>query len=121
MLHTTRWRPDTCGCTIEYEWDDAQPEDARVHHLSKISQCEHHAHLDGPGAFEGVKGENRGKNKALAKLSELTGIDSRDVSWKFGRDRVLELDHRDLRGRSKSVRDEVAKASGLDVGIVGII
>lgn len=30
-LRTTRWKPDTCGCVIVYEWDDALDENARTH------------------------------------------------------------------------------------------
>ena len=30
-VKTTRWSPDTCGCVLEYSWDDALPQEARVH------------------------------------------------------------------------------------------
>lgn len=30
-IQTTRWSPDTCNCVILYQWDDALPDDQRVH------------------------------------------------------------------------------------------
>jgi hypothetical protein len=31
MIQTTTWRPDTCGCIISYQWDDAVPQATRTH------------------------------------------------------------------------------------------
>lgn len=30
-MKVTVWRPDTCGCTILYTWDETAPADQRVH------------------------------------------------------------------------------------------
>ena len=65
-LNRTRWSPDTCGCVIEYEWDDSVPEDQRTHSLSNVvSKCPAHAALTDNNTFSSVLDENPRKNNAL--------------------------------------------------------
>lgn len=49
--HTTRWRPDTCACSLTYSWTDARP---KVHRVEAVEPCRQHAPLlsrpDGPQA-----------------------------------------------------------------------
>lgn len=53
MKHITSHRPDTCGCELHYEWDDAVPAEERVHtpvsefidntgNVRKPLMCQHH-------------------------------------------------------------------------------
>lgn len=39
MLKTTTWRPSTCGCVLEYEWDTELSEDKRTHKFVKVQHC----------------------------------------------------------------------------------
>lgn len=42
--NTTRWRPNTCDCVIEYTWDSTSDPATRVHTPSAIVQtCSRHA------------------------------------------------------------------------------
>lgn len=44
MIKTTRWRPNTCGCVLEYTWDTEDPSHVRTHSQSRIVvQCQQHA------------------------------------------------------------------------------
>ena len=68
MIRTTRWSPDTCGCILEYSWDDAQAENVRVHTPSSIVKaCP--AHLataaNAVAHYNDVLGENLRKNQAF--------------------------------------------------------
>lgn len=42
----TRWRPDTCACVIDYEWDDDAPIEAREHVPVAIEACPIHPSSD---------------------------------------------------------------------------
>lgn len=66
-IQTTRWSPDTCGCTYEYEWDDAIPPETRTHSLSKVvTACPLHSGIaDDPTKYNTVVEENQRKNNTL--------------------------------------------------------
>lgn len=89
MIHTTTWRPDTCGCVLEYKWDDALNEDQRVHTPTENTvYCAAHSpekiqtRLQAKGEvldqkkqahehiYEAVLKENQTKNLVLASLTE---------------------------------------------------
>lgn len=72
MIKTTRWKPDTCGCEIEYSWDDSVSEDKRAHTVSKVNKtCPDHANLaDNPTKYAKVLEENQTKNKVYAQILE---------------------------------------------------
>lgn len=107
MIRTTRWHPDTCGCVVEYEWDDAEPDDARTHRPSKVvQQCASHAGLTHAQVHAAVLDENPRKNRALAAIMETApGITEKRKSddgsevvdfkpgqrptWRFDKDRQL--------------------------------
>ena len=62
-IQTTRWKPDTCGCSVDYTWDDTTSEDARVHTFSEvIGVCPDHLGLTGVSIYNAIKGENTRKN-----------------------------------------------------------
>lgn len=77
MKHITRWRPDTCACVLELEWDDTDAEDAREHRPVKIERCGFHEHAGKPNehVFALVHGENQHKNRAHAYLIDVLGPD----------------------------------------------
>ena len=61
--HLTRWRPDTCGCVIEYEWDSDRPEEARRHGPLKLDACpDRPASGDLDADFATILAHNRAAN-----------------------------------------------------------
>ena len=73
MKKITRWRPDTCGCELEFEWDNEVSLDKRTHLPGKyVVKCAAHNHIeDNTRHFESVLEENRRKNQTLTILKEL--------------------------------------------------
>lgn len=70
-INTTRWSPDTCGCTFEYTWDAEVPENLRVHTFKSESKvCPEHVGLTGEAHFNLDMAENQTKNLALARALE---------------------------------------------------
>ena len=47
-IKTTRWKPDTCACVIDYEWDTTLSEADRVHTAVNVIPCQVHAGLATP-------------------------------------------------------------------------
>lgn len=67
-IRSTRWSPDTCGCTLEYTWDDTEPEITRVNAISIINRsCEFHRNLlpNMPVTYTCILDENQKKNKSF--------------------------------------------------------
>lgn len=72
MKHITRWSLDTCGCVIDYEWDDVQSEDMRVHKLSNVvMKCAAHSKYNGSKLYDVLVAENTHKNKTIGKIIEM--------------------------------------------------
>ena len=44
-LYVTKWSPNHCGCTLNYEWDLDQPEPRDTKFLLAEEVCDDHAHL----------------------------------------------------------------------------
>lgn len=105
-LQKTLWRPDTCGCEIEYQWDDSVPLDQRVHSVSKINKaCPVHAHHGNKEAhYADILDENTSKNKAVGLLvktfKKLDGGEN-EVTWRFNEDRSIVLSHPSLTAEEK--------------------
>lgn len=67
----TRWSPDTCGCVVEYTWDDAIPEDARAHlYEGHVRKCSRHNTITGEPAYAVVQEENTRKNRSMTILAD---------------------------------------------------
>jgi hypothetical protein len=64
-IKTTRFSPDTCGCVLEYEWDDTLSEASRVHTFKSITKCPAHSAQADQTAYNTVFDENPRKNIAL--------------------------------------------------------
>lgn len=70
-IKKTLWRPDTCDCQIEYEWDDTQSEDTRTHNLSRIIKpCSIHDGVPDTTIWNTVNEENPRKNKAIDEITQ---------------------------------------------------
>lgn len=105
MIQKTIWRPDTCSCVIEYEWDDAVPAEQRTHTISNIiGKCKHHntttSHEE---HYDKVLNENRRKNIVLEEIKKTipsaTEIDAKgevklkeDVKWSYDDTRALNIE-----------------------------
>lgn len=79
--HITRWRPDTCRCVLELEWDDQDPPENRVHTPVKVERCGAHTN-EAPElqvVFDVVQSENVAKNLVLHHLLETLGEEHIDL------------------------------------------
>ena len=121
MLHTTRWSPDTCGCVLEYEWDDTQPDSERTHTIKNvIKACPAHAkHAEKGEHYSVVLEENNRKNiaidqvlKTVTSLGEDVQRDGKtvrqfnpgiEVGFAFDADRKLTLD---IKGATKAEKEQ---------------
>lgn len=100
-LQVTRWSPDTCGCILEYEWNDTQPADTRVHSFKNaIHLCEYHLPfaimkekpLLGQGAYDEVISENTRKNVVFADVQILfPSLMPENYNWSFDTQRKLKV------------------------------
>ena len=96
-IQITRWSPDTCGCQIDYQWDDTVPQDERVHTVSNIVKaCPIHAgQLSKESHYAEVVNENQSKNKAIGLiLQRHPNLKDKDgnfehISYRFLPDRSI--------------------------------
>lgn len=136
MKKITRWKPDTCDCLLEYEWDINEDESTRVHTpTTVVHACEDHQ-ADNTGSdshtkvFNKVHGENTGKNKALkVLLDQLPKDKKKDLydstglvigqdfvtppTWKFTADRKLEIVHESL--SDSTLKNKIKVAIDIEV------
>ena len=76
-ININQWSPDTCGCTIEYSWDDSVSAELRTHSATRIVKaCLAHDGLknDTANHYDKVRNENVRKNKAHGQLLALSQI-----------------------------------------------
>lgn len=74
-IRTTRWEPDTHSVVIDYEWDDALPDDQRVHtpvrawtKMPPGNAVPLLPHRNPVALHDQVLTENRRKNEAIAHV-----------------------------------------------------
>ena len=114
MIKTTRWRPDTCGCDIEFKWDDSLPEEDRTHTASRVNDaCPAHSYATPKEHYDALVQENRHKNVVVSKIAKDFAVAHDDVSFSFDKDRNLEVDARGVDSASL----EVAFAGDIKVKI----
>lgn len=97
MLKVTRWSPDTCGCVLEYDWDDTKEGADRVHTFKKVIKlCPEHESLgfQGKAAYNQVMSENQGKNRAWGLIKQELNLADEDLDkyvWFFNASRQLQV------------------------------
>lgn len=93
MKRITRWSPDTCGCILEYEWDDAQDENTRTHSFKRIIKtCPEHAVLAGKPHYDQVLSENTRKNIGLNIIQKNhPEVTDDNYLWWFDKGRILQV------------------------------
>ena len=77
-MKTTRWRPDTCECEIEYDWDELILNGLHINHKF-IKQCSYHL------VVGDVIQHNQTKNIEITKIMSETPIatETKDGIIKF--------------------------------------
>lgn len=105
-IHTNRWWPDTCGCCIEYEWDDQDDPNTRVHTGKRVHKaCAAHPAKPAHEHFATLQDENKRKNKLLQLAMEafptilgeqvttdsgtVTMPNGKEFNWRYDANRVL--------------------------------
>lgn len=110
MKKPNRWRPDTCGCEIEFEWDTDDDPKSRVHTILSHQPCEAHKAQDAVGLSleeHAAHLDNTKKNKAVNAVRDKLGLTPDDpIAFAFDEKRNLSLV---LPDSHKSFKDEVAK------------
>ncbi len=98
MIQTTTWRPDTCACSITYQWDSDLPGDQRVHTPVSSNPCDIHIAVgDHVAVFSAVSGENQGKNKAYDDICiAVPRLVPDDFKFSFDKQRNLIVDVKGL-------------------------
>lgn len=77
---TTRWRPDTCGCVITYDWDSDLPNDQIVFTVNTVEQaCPEHKGLSDQEVFDSITKENTSKNEFLKDVMDSYPSLTRDL------------------------------------------
>jgi hypothetical protein len=111
MIRVTTWSPDTCGCTLEYSWDDAEPEDARTHSLSRVvHSCPAHPNLPEQELYAAVVNENKHKNKVFAEAKKAKpDLKYEDYEWSFDGKRKLKVSFKNLDMADKQKVEKVVK------------
>jgi hypothetical protein len=74
VTKTTRWSPDTCGCSVEFTWDTDDPAENRTHSFKRVViSCPAHEGLPtGQAMYDSVSEENPRKNKILDAFVQAT-------------------------------------------------
>jgi hypothetical protein len=94
-VHGNLMRPDTCGCVLEFAWDERDADPKHIPFAAKC--CEHHAcHTTVEGIYTAALADNRAKNHAVGQaLLALQEIDPaathEDVQWEFDAERKVRL------------------------------
>lgn len=114
-FHATVHRPDTCGCSLVYHWDDRQSEDARVHtpvrHPVNTKCCASHAHhaKDHVAHHDAVTLENVRKNQHVNAVATSFNCPPEMVAWQFDAQRNLVIDHTSIGATRAQVAAALAK------------
>ena len=92
-----RWRPDTCGCSIE-QWFDDDADPRVVLYGNILETCpEHSGSRPNENLWNTLKGENQRKNTMLAIIEAETDRVTRDeATWLFTAARLRNSDERVL-------------------------
>ena len=128
MLKVTTWSPDTCKCVIEYSWDSDNPQ-AEVQPHGIVKACSEHQGNDVTTHHNKILGENRGKNKAIKKLTdalpELLKKDDQgndvpnleNISFSFDSNRKLKLTVKNLSNVKTTKKTQAKNALDTEFGV----
>lgn len=74
-MHSCEWRPDTCECVIEYEWDADLPQNEQTFSVKKvISKCKaHDKTATDADHYTTVVDDNKMKNKGVKAILDALG------------------------------------------------
>ena len=88
-MTTAVWTPDTCTCTVEYEWDKDTDESSRVHTFKKVHMtCKHHEALQGKQLYDQLSKENGSRSTAVRVVQETNPeLTVEQIFWRFSADR----------------------------------
>ena len=91
-----RWRPDTCGCSLE-QWFDDTAEPRTIFYARTVESCPAHT-VPGEAQWDTVRNENGRKNTVLAIVEGLIDKATREdaTTWSFSSDRIAGTDERVL-------------------------
>lgn len=91
-MTTNRWKPDTCACVIEYEFDETLADDVRTHSLKNIQKCQYHNDPDDAQAFIRANRENNDKNFAIGEvLKAYSQVKDDQIKWQYDLNRKLTI------------------------------
>jgi hypothetical protein len=108
-MQKTRWRPDTCGCVLEYTWDSDLPQESRTHTVHSVAKCPAHSTLTIEEAWGQVKDENETKNQAIGLLvKEHPELEPHEIAWNIKEDRNVEIILPDNKKAEKTAMDGLA-------------
>ena len=93
-IKTTRWSPDTCGCSFDYEWDNAVAADVRTHTFTNVvKRCPEHGARSGVALYDAVLAENVTKNTVLGIANGIeSAITEENYRWSYDGARVLQVE-----------------------------
>lgn len=115
-MTVTRWKPDTCPCVIDYEWDAQVPASRRVHTwFETIRACPAHTEV-GPAHYAAVLADNKRKNTCQGIAKEVTFRDDfPEIIWTWTAERRLDVRFPDLNDADRIlVQDAVNLRFGPD-------
>lgn len=124
MIKTTRWSPDTCSCSVNIDWDTANP-NVQTHTI--VEPCSAHKNNDGGD----IVAENQMKNKAIqiaaqnsAALATLTDDgkiipDLKKLSFSFDSNRKLRILSSDKTVDMSKIQSELDSRLGQGKASIG--
>jgi len=89
-----QWKPDTCGCVLEFEFDADAPDSERVVTPTQVVKaCAHHPlGTTVKENYDKVLDENQRKNFSIKELvDQVPELKSEDIKFSFDDDRTLVL------------------------------
>lgn len=125
---TTRWRPDTCTCILEYQWNDATAPGQQTYTGSAvIYKCPSHSAIPDNMLYTSLKFENAQKNLIINTVKETMGMSDNDVmlgkiSYTFDETRKMEVQVLGLTTLKKTQTQTALVVNGLiDLTANGIL
>lgn len=112
QVHGNAWEPDTCGCRVLLVFDHyADPDLRQVRPHRTTRHCAAHTHLsDHASHCAELRAENSHKNRTVAEVATLLGVDPIEVKWSHDANRALAVSHKNLRAEDAAKLRHLARA-----------